>query len=167
MIPLEWFLVLKIRNAHALWFFIWSILYIHALNTIHFLKDDFIVLCIHEVHAYTVYLYTVGTNACTSGKGGCSHICIPGPNNIRKCACPDGLSLQPGGLNCGTGKFSHSHNSRISLLKNGSFNLCQLFENQVVKVSKKGWHSLKYCVNMVIICVNMVILCINKRLTNI
>ena len=40
----------------------------------------------------------------------------------------------------------------------GSFNLCQLFENQVVKVSKKGWHSLKYCVNIIIIC-------INKRLT--
>ena len=41
-----------------------------------------------------------------------------------------------------------------------SFSQCQLFENQVVKlhVSKKGWHSLKYCVNMVI-------LCINKRLT--
>ena len=50
--------------------------------------------------------------------------------------------------------------------KKGSFNLCQLFENQVVKVSKKGWHSLKYCVNMVIICVNMVILCTNKRLIN-
>ena len=47
----------------------------------------------------------------------------------------------------------------------GSFNLCQLFENQVKNVRKKGWHSLKYCVNMVIICVNMVILCINKRLT--
>ena len=45
-----------------------------------------------------------------------------------------------------------------------SFNLCQLFENQEVKVSKKSWHSLKYCVNMVIICVNMVILCINKTL---
>ena len=26
----------------------------------------------------------------------------------------------------------------------GSFNLCQRFENQVVKVSLKGWHSLKY-----------------------
>ena len=50
-------------------------------------------------------------------------------------------------------------------MHSGSFNLCQLFENQVVNVSKKGWHSLKYCVNMVIICVNMVILCINKRLT--
>ena len=51
--------------------------------------------------------------------------------------------------------------SMISFL--GSFNLSQLFENPVVKVRKKGWHSLKYCVNMVIICVNMVILRINKR----
>ena len=51
------------------------------------------------------------------------------------------------------------------LSRNDSCNLSQLFENQVVKVSKKGWHSLKYRVNMVIICMNMVILCINKRLT--
>ena len=52
----------------------------------------------------------------------------------------------------------------IYVVPGGSFNLCQLFENQVVKVSKKGWHFLKYCINMMIICVNMVILCINKRL---
>ena len=52
---------------------------------------------------------------------------------------------------------------RICFCCISSFNLCQLFYNQVVKVSKKGWHSLKYCVNIVIICVNMVILCINKR----
>ena len=60
-------------------------------------------------------------------------------------------------------KSWHVCNRGVSM---GSFNLCQLFENPVVKVRKKGWHSLKYCVNMVIICVNMVIiiLCIKKRL---
>ena len=58
-----------------------------------------------------------------------------------------------------------SMKTSIMLSLTGSFKLYQLFENQVVKVSTKGWHSLKYCVNMVIICVSMVILCINKRLT--
>lgn len=57
---------------------------------------------LNDLHLYRSGVGFSGTNACTSGKGGCSHICIPGPNNIRKCACPDGLSLQPGGLNCGT-----------------------------------------------------------------
>ena len=61
--------------------------------------------------------------------------------------------------------YNDNRKAPLSLPLRGSFNLCQLFENQVVKVSKKGWHSLKYCVNMVIICVNMVIFCINKRLT--
>ena len=55
------------------------------------------------------------------------------------------------------GKWEEYRNSGMCITNRGSFNLCQLFENQVVKVSKKGWHSLKYCV--------MVILCINKRLT--
>ena len=50
----------------------------------------------------------------------------------------------------------HAHVQKLGLpyegnmffIIEGSFNLCQLFENQVVKVSKIGWHSLKYCVNM-------------------
>ena len=56
--------------------------------------------------------------------------------------------------------------SGVYCLIEGNFNLCQLFENRVVKVSKKGWHSLKYCVNMVIICVNMVLIPLYKQEIN-
>ncbi|KAJ8300514.1 hypothetical protein KUTeg_022033 [Tegillarca granosa] len=41
-----------------------------------------------------------GTNACTNGKGGCSHLCLPKPGGNKVCACPDGLSIQPDGLTC-------------------------------------------------------------------
>ncbi|XP_056011221.1 deleted in malignant brain tumors 1 protein-like [Ostrea edulis] len=57
---------------------------------------------LNDLHLYRSGAGFSGTNACTSGKGGCSHICLPAPGNIRKCACPDGLSLQPNGVSCGT-----------------------------------------------------------------
>lgn len=57
---------------------------------------------LNDLHLYRSGVGFSGSNACTSGKGGCSHICLPGPGNVKKCACPDGLSLQPGGLTCGT-----------------------------------------------------------------
>ncbi|XP_062572436.1 deleted in malignant brain tumors 1 protein-like [Saccostrea cucullata] len=57
---------------------------------------------LNDLHFYRSGVGFSGSNACTSGKGGCSHICLPAPGNIKKCACPDGLSLQPNGLSCGT-----------------------------------------------------------------
>ena len=43
-------------------------------------------------------------NPCEVDNGGCSHLCLIGPNNfdgvIATCACPDDFILEPDGKNC-------------------------------------------------------------------
>lgn len=40
-----------------------------------------------------------GTNGCSKGNGGCSHLCLPIPNGY-KCACPTHFALSNDGMSC-------------------------------------------------------------------
>ncbi|XP_052220549.1 deleted in malignant brain tumors 1 protein-like isoform X2 [Dreissena polymorpha] len=55
---------------------------------------------LNDIHVQVNGASQTNTNACTNGRGGCSHICIPMAGGNKKCLCPDGLTLQSGGLTC-------------------------------------------------------------------
>ncbi|XP_071095020.1 uncharacterized protein [Haliotis cracherodii] len=59
---------------------------------------------LNDIHYHRDGWGPSGTNACSNGRGGCSHICLPNPGNGFFCICPDGLTLQPDGLTCGITK---------------------------------------------------------------
>ncbi|XP_060073519.1 deleted in malignant brain tumors 1 protein-like [Ylistrum balloti] len=56
---------------------------------------------LNDIHAHNNGMGFTGQNGCSTGKGGCSHLCLPKGANNHICACPDGLTLQPNGLSCG------------------------------------------------------------------
>ncbi|KAK3087601.1 hypothetical protein FSP39_008130 [Pinctada imbricata] len=56
---------------------------------------------LNDIHLHFNGFGNTGTNGCSAGKAGCSHICLPVAGGSRKCACPDGLTLQPDQLTCG------------------------------------------------------------------
>ncbi|XP_071111546.1 scavenger receptor cysteine-rich type 1 protein M130-like isoform X2 [Haliotis cracherodii] len=59
---------------------------------------------LNDIHYHRDGWGPSGTNACSNGRGGCSHICLPNPGNGFFCICPDGLTLQPDGRICGITK---------------------------------------------------------------
>ncbi|XP_046542992.1 uncharacterized protein LOC124253292 [Haliotis rubra] len=59
---------------------------------------------LNDIHYHRDGWGPSGTNACSNGRGGCSHICLPNPGNGFYCVCPAGLTLQPDGLTCGITK---------------------------------------------------------------
>ncbi|XP_052789120.1 deleted in malignant brain tumors 1 protein-like [Mya arenaria] len=59
---------------------------------------------LNDIHVHVNGANPTGTNACTNGRGGCSHICVPMANGNKKCLCPTGLSLQQGGVTCGSSR---------------------------------------------------------------
>ncbi|XP_046579328.1 low-density lipoprotein receptor-related protein 2-like [Haliotis rubra] len=59
---------------------------------------------LNDIHYHRDGWGPSGTNGCSNGRGGCSHICLPNPDKGFFCVCPDGLTLQPDGLTCGRTK---------------------------------------------------------------
>ncbi|KAF0301310.1 Very low-density lipoprotein receptor [Amphibalanus amphitrite] len=55
-----------------------------------------------DVRVYHPYRQPPGNNHCLSDNGGCSHICLPAPDEQRptSCACPSGLRLGDDGRTC-------------------------------------------------------------------
>lgn len=58
---------------------------------------------LNDIHVHQNGVGFYGPNGCSTGRGGCSHMCLPTPGGSRVCACPDGLSLQPNRISCGQG----------------------------------------------------------------
>lgn len=56
---------------------------------------------LNDIHVHQNGVGFYGPNGCSTGRGGCSHMCLPTPGGSRVCACPDGLSLQPNRISCG------------------------------------------------------------------
>ncbi|KAK3600150.1 hypothetical protein CHS0354_012273 [Potamilus streckersoni] len=57
---------------------------------------------LNDIHVHKNGFGPQGINGCSNGRGGCSHFCFPRPGGSKVCACPDGMTLQPGGVTCGT-----------------------------------------------------------------
>ncbi|XP_041369837.1 deleted in malignant brain tumors 1 protein-like [Gigantopelta aegis] len=55
---------------------------------------------VNDIHFHKNGYGQTGSNSCSGGRGGCSHICLQTPDDGFQCACPDGLSLQPNGVQC-------------------------------------------------------------------
>ena len=58
----------------------------------------------YDVHVYHPLRQIAYDNPCANNNGGCSHLCLIGPNNFngvkRTCACPDNFVLAHDKMTC-------------------------------------------------------------------